>query len=84
MSPFITEKALLGSLSQKIAELTGINLSELSITRPLAEYGLDSVHAVGLAGELEEWLGIPIEPTIVWDYPSIEAMAHYLMKRQAV
>jgi acyl carrier protein len=66
-------------LVNKISSLTGINEKNINLTRPLSEYGLDSIHAVGLSGDIEEWTGLSIEPTIVWDYPSIELLSHYLV-----
>ncbi|MDJ0600767.1 MAG: AMP-binding protein [Crocosphaera sp.] len=46
--------------------------------KPLADYGLDSVNAVELAQALGEWLGEEIDPTLAWNFPSIEAVAHHL------
>jgi acyl carrier protein len=43
-----------------------------------ANYGVDSIHALSLCAELEEWLNIEIEPTIAWDYPTIAQMAEFL------
>lgn len=43
-------------------------------------YGLDSVTAVGLAGELEEWLGRQITPTLIYDYPTIAGLIQYLLR----
>ena len=67
-------------LINKIASLTGKNVAELCINTPVADYGLDSMHAVGLSGEIEDWLGVAIEPTIAWDYPTIDSMARHLVK----
>jgi acyl carrier protein len=33
---------------------------------------------VEMAGQLEQWLRMEIEPTLVWDYPTIDAMTAYL------
>jgi len=41
---------------------------------------LDSVAAVGLAGELEDWLDVELPATILWDYPTIAALAEYLAR----
>jgi acyl carrier protein len=65
-------------LVNKIASLTGRPTTEIDTEIPLANYGLDSVHAVGLSGDLEDWLDICVEPTIAWDYPTIKSMANYL------
>ena len=36
------------------------------------------MQAVGLAGELEDWLGRPLSPTLVYEHPTIEALARHL------
>jgi acyl carrier protein len=45
---------------------------------PFSYYGLDSLDAVALAAELEEWLGVPVAPDIAWDHPTVHAVAAYL------
>lgn len=75
---YLNTLAIQQSLIEKISKLTGIAQARIQTTTPLAEYGLDSVHAVGLSGDIEDWLGITVEPTIAWDFPTIEEMAAYL------
>ncbi|MGK7875123.1 MAG: AMP-binding protein [Xenococcaceae cyanobacterium] len=43
-----------------------------------ADYGMDSVLAVELIEALENWLEITLEPTILWNFPTIESLAQYL------
>ena len=43
-------------------------------------YGLDSAAAVGMTGDLEDWLGIEVDPTALYDYPTIESLVAYLAK----
>ncbi|MGW4892739.1 acyl carrier protein [Kitasatospora sp. NPDC004240] len=45
---------------------------------PLTDYGLDSVYAFVLCGDLEEHLGLTIDPTVVWDYPTIELLSAHV------
>ena len=40
--------------------------------------GLDSVQAVRLSAELEDYLNIKLSPTIIYDYPNISSLAAYL------
>jgi acyl carrier protein len=47
----------------------------------LAGYGLDSMTAVVLTGDLEEWLGLELPSTLVWDYPTIRQLASHLSER---
>ncbi|WP_424102172.1 type I polyketide synthase [Moorena producens] len=65
-------------LINKLAEILQLAPEKIDSRQPLAVYGLNSVLAVSIAAELEEWLGLPVVPTIVYDYPSIQALANYL------
>ncbi|MEU2339200.1 acyl carrier protein [Streptomyces sp. NPDC013172] len=38
---------------------------------PLADYGLDSVYAFALCGDIEDTLGVTIEPTLIWDVENL-------------
>jgi acyl carrier protein len=46
--------------------------------QPLERYGLDSLNALRMAVELEERIGCKLPTTLLWDYSSIERLAHYL------
>ncbi|MGW1196787.1 acyltransferase domain-containing protein [Streptomyces sp. NPDC002536] len=45
---------------------------------PFTEYGLDSVAALSLYGDIEEEFGPFIDPTDIWDHPTVRALARYL------
>jgi len=51
--------------------------------RPFVEYGLDSVQAVSLVGDLEAWLGRSLSPTLIWDHPSAAALSRHLAREEA-
>ena len=42
---------------------------------PLAELGLDSVYALTLCGDIEDPFDLEVDPTIVWDHPTIRSLA---------
>jgi acyl transferase domain-containing protein/acyl-CoA synthetase (AMP-forming)/AMP-acid ligase II/acyl carrier protein len=65
-------------LVAKIAELLRVKRQEVDVNVPFAHYGMDSVQAVALSADLEEWLGRDLAPTLVYDYPNIEALARHL------
>jgi acyl carrier protein len=44
-------------------------------------HGIDSAAAVSLVADLEDWMGIELDPTIVYDYPSVDQLADFLMTR---
>ena len=41
-------------------------------------YGLSSLDAVKMSGELEELIGRPLSPTLAYDYPNILTLSHFL------
>jgi acyl transferase domain-containing protein/acyl-CoA synthetase (AMP-forming)/AMP-acid ligase II/acyl carrier protein len=64
-----------GWLVQRIAGKLGIAADRVDVREPLARYGLDSLTAVQLAGDLGEWLGRSLSPVLVYEYPTIEGLA---------
>ncbi|MEZ3159165.1 acyl carrier protein [Microbacterium sp. BWT-B31] len=42
---------------------------------PLSDLGLDSVYALTLCGDIEDEFQLDVDPTIVWDYPTIRELA---------
>ena len=46
-------------------------------------HGIDSAAAVSLVADLEDWLALELDPTIVYDYPNVAQLAGYLDQRQA-
>jgi acyl transferase domain-containing protein/acyl carrier protein len=65
-------------LVAKLSERLGLESHEIDVREPLASYGLGSTEAVSLAGELAEWLGQQLSPALVYEYPTIEALARHL------
>lgn len=61
-----------------ISRLLEISPDELDPTIPFDQYGLDSSAAIGLTGELEDWLEVEIEPTLLYDYPTVVTLAEHL------
>lgn len=47
-----------------------------------ADYGIDSVIAVDLSFELGGWLGVELEATILWNFPTITALSEYLADKE--
>jgi acyl carrier protein len=57
--------------------------SEIDPVVPLAEYGLDSVAALSLCGDVEDGFGLILDPTVAWDYPTVDALATHLVEEFA-
>ncbi len=43
-------------------------------------YGIDSVMAVELVQDLEDCLGHALDPTLLWNFPTIESLSQHLIK----
>lgn len=63
---------------ERLAALRKKPLEELDPSRPFNELGVDSLDAVSLTGELEERLGLTIDPAELFDHPTPRALAQFL------
>jgi len=61
-----------------LRERLGPDAEDIDAHLPFSYYGLDSLDAIALAAELEEWLGVAVTPDVAWDYPTAHAVAAYL------
>ncbi|WP_354643035.1 acyltransferase domain-containing protein [Kitasatospora camelliae] len=67
-----------GWLTARLSHYLGREVEE---DVPFTEYGLDSVAALSLYGDIEEEYGPVIDPTDVWLYPTVQELAAYLELR---
>ncbi|MEH1804166.1 beta-ketoacyl synthase N-terminal-like domain-containing protein [Nostoc sp.] len=65
-------------LINKIAQRQNIAPHSIDPRESFAYYGLDSIAAVSLSADLEDWLGCQLLPTLAYDYPTIATLSAYL------
>ncbi|WP_233220119.1 AMP-binding protein, partial [Pleurocapsa sp. CCALA 161] len=65
-------------LRENLAQRLGLPISQIDVKESFASTGLNSMAAVALSADLEDWLEIKLSPTIVYDYPNIVELAAYL------
>jgi 1-acyl-sn-glycerol-3-phosphate acyltransferase len=65
-------------IRQVIARELGHEPSAIDDSKPLSRYGLDSITAVMLTGELEEWLKRPVSSDLLVEYKTIDALSGFL------
>ncbi|WP_416370484.1 acyl carrier protein [Streptomyces sp. PR69] len=65
-------------LITRLSEYLQRPAEEIGSRTPFAEYGLDSVAALSLYGDIEEEFGLYLEPTVAWDHPTADALARHL------
>ncbi|WP_017293948.1 hybrid fatty acyl-AMP ligase/type I polyketide synthase [Geminocystis herdmanii] len=73
-----------GWLKENIAQRIGVKASQVDTYQPFINYGLDSLQAVRLTGELEDWLDCRLSPTLIYDYPNIAELSYYLAEEKTV
>jgi acyl carrier protein len=65
-------------LISRLSESLGVDPGEIDVREPFARYGMSSIAAVGLTGDLEDWLKLRLSPTLTWDYPTIDILSDHL------
>jgi acyl carrier protein len=75
---FPTRATLVDWLTNRVATYLNTEPAAIATDASIADYGLDSVFALTLCSDLEYEFGIIAEPTIPWDYPTIDAIAGHL------
>ncbi|MEU9197820.1 acyl carrier protein [Streptomyces hundungensis] len=87
MTTFAFDPTVPGQLQGWLVDRVGEYLPELSEPvdpyRQLGEYGLDSIAVVAFAADVEERLGTAVDPTLIWDYPTIAELAEQLASELA-
>ncbi len=69
-----TEQTLREWVRGHLAHVLGVAPESIALDKPLSSYGLDSIDAVLMAGELEEAFGIEIDPASFIECDSFEAI----------
>ncbi|KYF87941.1 hypothetical protein BE20_24360 [Sorangium cellulosum] len=62
----------------RLSERTGVAPASIDVRERFSRYGLGSRGAAELLAGLGAALGKPLSPTLVWRYPTIEALALHL------
>lgn len=65
-------------LVSAVAAQTGLRPDQVDVDRPLAEFGLGSSNLVGLSAGLAEITGTDVDPSLVFEYPTIGAISAVL------
>ncbi|GGH14278.1 acyl carrier protein [Mucilaginibacter phyllosphaerae] len=85
MVPIYDEEAIRNWLIHRVSAYTQIPVSHIDIDEPVSEtYAISSIHSVSLIGELQEYVGCKVSPIILYEYPTIADIAHFLANRDGV
>jgi acyl carrier protein len=61
-----------------LAKQLELSADRIDVTIPFDDFALDSATAIAMTGDLEDWLGRNVDPTLVYDYPTISDLSEYL------
>ena len=62
-------------IADRIAEYGSVDAATFDASTRLSDLGFSSVYALTLCGDIEDEFDIEVEPTIVWDHPTIKELA---------
>jgi acyl carrier protein len=79
----LDEEQVIEWLLARTTGILGVADVVINCSAPFADAGLSSVQAVELAGDLERWSRLTLSPTLMFDYPTIEAVAAHVVERVA-
>ncbi|MFE9426146.1 acyl carrier protein [Kitasatospora sp. NPDC006697] len=65
-------------LIDRIAFYLSMPVEEISLDVPVTEFGLDSVYAIALCADIEDELGVTVEPTLLWDIDTVTDLTAHL------
>ncbi len=65
-------------LVTQLAEQLSLDANKIDVTEPLTRYGLDSIDAVTMVGDIEDILDEELPSTLFWDYPTVEKSVQFL------
>jgi acyl carrier protein len=71
-------RPILRWLTIRLASYLDVPVTAVDAMVPLAEMGVDSVHAVSLVGDVELHFDIDVDPTMIFDYPTLSAIAEFI------
>ncbi|WP_433564006.1 polyketide synthase Pks13 [Nocardia sp. CA-151230] len=66
-------------LCRWVADATGQPIENITVDRPMEEFGLASRDALALGGDIEELTGVVLNATIVYQHPTIASLAERII-----
>ncbi|WP_405876178.1 SDR family NAD(P)-dependent oxidoreductase [Streptomyces sp. NBC_00005] len=74
-----TPESVRAWLVSSVAEVAGLDPLTVDPHRPIAEFGLGSRQLVALAAQLSDRTGRPLSPSLVFDHPTVAALAEAVL-----
>lgn len=68
-------------VAEQVARITGMTADAIDPATPLNTLGLDSLMSVALSNALAGLLGTPLAATLLFDHPTLDALAAFVLER---
>jgi acyl carrier protein len=81
LAPAERHGALEHHLRDHAARVLGLPPARIALQEPLGNLGFDSLMTLELRNRIESSLGLKLSATVVWNYPTIAALAEYLVRK---
>jgi len=79
----VSHEQLCEWLVRHLSQVLNIDTKQVDITLEFDDYGLDSRDAVGMIGELSDWLKRDLDPNLIYEHRSIDELSAYVVKEMA-
>ncbi|UGT52766.1 polyketide synthase Pks13 [Nocardia asteroides] len=66
-------------LRRWVADATGQSIDAITVDRPMEEFGLASRDALALGGDIEDFTGVTLAPTVIYQHPTIASLAEIIV-----
>jgi acyl carrier protein len=76
--PPVTIPLIEARIASYIAEALNVKVEQIHLDADVEQFGLNSAVVVSLIGDLEDWLGIELSPSILYEYPTVRSVSQYL------
>ncbi|TWU56509.1 putative fatty-acid--CoA ligase fadD21 [Rubripirellula tenax] len=65
-------------MTQWLIARAGVDPADIDTAKPFSEYGLDSMTAVEMSGEIEDWSGVELTPMVAWNHPTVSGLSDFI------
>ncbi|MBW4696818.1 MAG: acyl carrier protein [Aphanocapsa lilacina HA4352-LM1] len=78
----VSQSAIAEWMQAYIGDFLNVDAQQVDVQTDFERFGLDSAIVVSLVSELEEWLELELSPSLLFEYPTIDAMSQHLYGRK--
>ena len=75
-----SKEELRGFIVSTLSDMLGSSPNEIALDANFDQLGVSSSSAIGLIGELEEYLDIDITPSVLYEHNTVASLSAYFSK----